>query len=204
MKTEVIVKRGILGAEISQKSKSEFFSATDLVKVGNKWRGDNGHPPFNDKKWFKQTNVVEFMAALEAKYDMPVRLAKRGRGQHTWVHPLLFIDLALAISPELKIEVYEWLFDHLILFRNDSGDSYKAMAGWLYANHANKAKFPKYIAGVAQRVQKACKVRDWNSATEKQLKHRDEIHKFIALIASNTRDNETAVRVGLAGVLTSD
>ena len=42
MKTEVILKRELLGGEISQKSKSEYFSATDLIRVGNKWRSLNG------------------------------------------------------------------------------------------------------------------------------------------------------------------
>ena len=42
MVTEVIMKRELFGHEISQKSKSEFFSATDLSKAGNEWRRSNG------------------------------------------------------------------------------------------------------------------------------------------------------------------
>jgi hypothetical protein len=34
----------------------------------------------------------------------------------------------------LKIEVYSWLFDKLIKYRNNSGDSYKKMAGALFEN----------------------------------------------------------------------
>ena len=52
-----------------------------------------------------------------------------GRGQHLWVHPLLFIDMALWLNPKLKLEVYEWLFDKLLMYRNDSGDSFKRMCG---------------------------------------------------------------------------
>ena len=29
----------------------------------------------------------------------------------------LFLDLALAINPKLKVEVYEWLFDKLLEYR---------------------------------------------------------------------------------------
>ena len=42
MKTEVVMKREIFGKEIKQKSKSEFFSATDLERAGNAWRATNG------------------------------------------------------------------------------------------------------------------------------------------------------------------
>ena len=47
MKTEVEMKRILFGHEISQKSKSELLSATDLVKAGNAWRVSNGFPEFN-------------------------------------------------------------------------------------------------------------------------------------------------------------
>ena len=35
------MKRELFGQEISQKSKSEFFSATDLLRAGNKYRAMN-------------------------------------------------------------------------------------------------------------------------------------------------------------------
>ena len=54
MVTEVIMKREIFGKEISQKSKSEFFSATDLVRAGNRWRIQNELEPFNMKAWLQQ------------------------------------------------------------------------------------------------------------------------------------------------------
>ena len=113
---------------------------------------------------------------------------------------LLFIDIALAISPDLKIEVYGWLYDHLIADRNNSGDSYKLMCGALYSNAKNKARFAGVICDIAFKIQAKCGVKNWQHATEEQLKQRDDIHKFIALIASNTRDNEGAIRMGLNGI----
>jgi len=38
MKTEVIMRRELFGQPISQQSKTEFFSATDLVYAENMWR----------------------------------------------------------------------------------------------------------------------------------------------------------------------
>ena len=47
MKTQVLMKRELFGCEITQQSKTEFFSATELVSAGNKWRASNGLINFN-------------------------------------------------------------------------------------------------------------------------------------------------------------
>ena len=189
METEVIMKRELFGQEISQKSKSEFFSATDLVKAGNKWRLSNGYQPFDFTIWYRQSNTQEFVKELESKYGI-VKITARGRGVHTWVHPYLFIDLALAISPNLKIEVYSWLHDYLIKYRNDSGDSYKKMTGALYLTTSNKSVFKNEISEIANKIKLECNVSDWNTANEKQLKLRDKIHEYIGLLSDIIRDRE--------------
>lgn len=199
MKTQVIMKRELFGMEISQKSKTEFFSATDLVKAGNKWRALNGMDLFNMSEWLRLKSTKEFINELECKYKK-VKISGRGRGKHTWVHPLLFIDMALAISPKLKIEVYEWLFDHLIKYRNDSGDSYKEMCGYLFVHHTNKQTFPAYIAKVATDIQNKIGVSDWQLATEKQLEQRNKIHRDIAILADVLNKNDEAVRIALSRI----
>ena len=148
MKTQVVMKRELFGCEISQQSKTERFSATELAKAGNKWRRANGMSDFNLSQYLKSKSFIEFHDELEKKYGN-VLSKSRGAGSNTWVHPLLFIDIALAINPKLKVEVYEWLFDNLIKFRNDSGDSYKEMSAALYIRYSNKRDFPNYIQKVA-------------------------------------------------------
>jgi hypothetical protein len=194
MKTEVEMKRSLFGMQISQKSKSEFFSATDLVKAGTKWRRLNGLPDFNLSAWLKTKNTKEFIIELNRKYGKAL-IKGGGKGNHTWVHPLLFIDLALSINPKLKIEVYEWLFDHLIKSRNDSGDSYKLMCGNLYVRHGDKKTFPKFISSLAINIKHKCKVVDWQEANEEQLKLRDKVHYDIALLADVLNNNDEAVRI---------
>ena len=196
MKTEVVMKRKLFGQEISQKSKSEFFSATDLVRAGNKWRINNDYPLFNLNEWLRTKQVKEFIKSLETKYGK-VKISAKSKNSHTWVHPYLFIDLALALNPNLKIEVYSWLFDHLIQYRNDSGDSYKKMCGALFINHTNKSTFVKYISDTANKIKKYCKVDDWQKATEIQLKLRDKIHENIALLCDVLRNNDQAVKLGI-------
>lgn len=196
MKTEVIMKRELFGEQISQKSKTEFFSATDLVKAGNKYRVSNGMDFFNLNEWLRGKRVKEFIASLESKFGK-VKINSRGKNSHTWVHPYLFIDLALAIDPELKIEVYGWLYDYLIRYRNDSGDSYKKMCGALYDNSTKKASFSKNIRALCNIIKVQCGVSDWQTATESQLKLRDRIHENIALLCDVLRDNNQAVRFGI-------
>lgn len=196
MKTAVVMRRALLGGEISQNSKTEMLSATDLAKVGNKWRIANGLEPFSMKSWLNNKGTKEFIAELEARYG-EVKKNARGKGSHTWMHPLLFIDMALAISPKIKIETYEWMFDQLIKSRNESGDSYKAMCGAMYVRARSKTNFYQYVQEVARKIKQACQVADWNSATESQLKLRDKLHNDIALLADVLNNNDEAVRLAI-------
>ena len=197
MKTQVTMKRELFGFQISQQSKTEFFSATDLVAAGDTWRAMNGMRRFSLQEWLRRSSTKEFIVELEKRYGKKVKSVSRGKQIHTWVHPLLFIDLALAISPKLKIEVYEWLFDHLIKNRNDSGDSYKEMCGYLYAHHKNKQTFPGYISGVALEIQEKIGKTDWETSNESELDYRDKIHRDIAVLSDVLRDNNQAVRIAL-------
>lgn len=196
MKTAVVMKRELFGCEIEQNSKTEMFNATTLSKAGNQWRLSHGMSEFNLSQWLKSKGTQEFIAALSEKHGDVLKVG-RGRNSATWVHPLLFIDMALAISPTLKIEVYQWLFDNLIKYRNDSGDSYKEMTGALFLNMDNKSDFSRYIASVANKIKEHCAVDDWQTATEEQLKKRDKIHDAIVLLVGVVRSNEEAVRLAL-------
>ena len=192
------MNRELFGFKIKQNSKNEFFSATDLTKAGNCWRKDNNLSDFNLALWLKNKSTVEFIEELKNKYKVnPLINNERGRNANTWVHPLLFIDLALTLSPKLKIETYEWLFDHLIKNRNESGDSYKFMCGALFVRESNKTDYPNKIMKLCYLIRKECEVSDWQTATETQLKLRDDIHKNIGLLADVLDNNKEAVRIGI-------
>lgn len=196
METEVIMKRELFGSEISQKSKSEFFSATDLVKAGNKWRIMNGLEMFRLNSWLDTKSTREFISELERHYGV-VKINSKGKNHHTWVHPFLFIDMALAISPTLKIQVYSWLMDALLKYRNDSGDSYKMMAGSIFVAITNKSHFIEKVKQIAHKIRVECGVEDWQRATEEQLKLRDRIHENVSLLTDVLRDIDRAVDIGI-------
>ena len=198
MITQVLMKRELFGIEIKQQSKTEFFSASDLVKAGDIWRKENGLSEFQLFQFLKNKSTLDFIAELESKYGCKVIASTKGRHGQVWVHPLLFIDIALAINPKLKVEVYEWLFDNLIKFRNDSGDSYKEMSAALYVRHGNVREFPFFIQNVAMQIKNACGVSDWQTASELQLKKRDQIHYAVKLLCNVLNDAKQAVRIGIA------
>ena len=196
MKTEVIMKRQLFEGTISQKSKSEFMSATDLQLLANQWRAKNGLNLLSLNRYFKLDSTNEFMEALQSKYGN-IKTGERGRSKHTWVHPILFIDIALYFSPTLKVEVYEWLYDYLIKYRNDSGDSYKKMAGAIYVILNNKSEYQLKIKDTANKIKIALKVNDWNSATERQLELRDKIHNNISLLSNVLRDLNQVIDISI-------
>lgn len=197
MKTQVIMKRELFGSEISQQSKTGYFSANELILAGNKWRVSNGLPFIKLQDWLNRETTKEFINELESQIGIKAKNATRGRNATTWIHPFLFIDLALNISPKLKIEVYSWLYDELLKYRNNSGDSYKKMCGALYDNCKNKSTFTKSIQRTAEIIKSECGVKDWQSATEEQLRLRDKIQENIALLCDVLRDNNQAIKLGV-------
>lgn len=202
MKTEVILQREILTGVVKQKSKSGMFSASDLVRVANIRRRELNRSPFNLSSFLKQKGTSEFIEELQNAYPGErIIIIGRGRSSNTWVHPLLFIDIALALDSKLKLEVYNWLYDELLKYRNDSGKSYKKMTGAVFERYENKNQFYKYIPKVANYIKESCKVADWNKATEQQLKLRDKMHENIYLLCSVLRDTDFAVRAGVEQAL---
>jgi len=198
METSVLMKRELFGCLISQNSKTEYFSATELMKAGNKWRINNGLDIINIVDWTRLQSTKDFIAELELAEKKPVYIPGRGRGVNTWVHPFIFIDIALWINPKLKIEVYRWLYDSLIKYRNDSGDSYKKMAGALYLTTSNKTNYQNEIVDIAKKIKIACDVTDWQEASEAQLKLRNKIHEYIALFTDIIKNREALVSVAIA------
>jgi len=200
MKTGVIMKRELFNQEISQDSKNEYFSATDLARAGNKWRIENNISPFVMSNWLQQDSVKEFIAELEKEYGK-VLISGQGRGKHTWVHPYLFIKMALAINTKLEIKVYKWIYDELIKYRNSSGDSYKKMAGGLYVSIPNKNDFKDTLIEYANEIKKVCNVDNWESAIERQLKLRNDIQENISFLSDIIKDKNNLLSVSIKKAL---
>jgi hypothetical protein len=200
MKTVVYLERKLLNGTIRQNSQTEFFSVNDLLLVGNKYRISNDMKIFNYDSWYNSSATQDFLKELKVQFGDVIQ-SKKGKTGERWAHPFVVIDLALAIDPKLKVEMYKWLYDELLKYRNDSGDSYKKMCGSLFENCSNKSNFHRGISKTADLIKAACKVEDWQKATETQLKLRDRIHENIALLCDVLRDNNQAIRLGISKAL---
>jgi hypothetical protein len=142
MKTAVIMQRqNMNGLSIRQNSKNQFFNATDLVEAYNLKTGDLKRI----QNYLDNEATKRFMVALaqaendnnskESNLNNGLIETKRGKYGGTWMHPYLFIDLAMWLSPEFKVTVIRWVYDNLIKLRNEAGDSFKDV---------NEALFDKY------------------------------------------------------------
>lgn len=203
MKTEVIMVRKMLGMDIRQKHKSGFFSVSDIERVGNAHRINVGKQIQKATDYFRSPKAKEFIQELEKEFGQ-VQSGGRGRGIEKWVHPFLFIDLALWYSPELKVKVYQWIYDNLTVFRDNSGESFKRMTRALIDNCGLKGNVSIVIPQIAQKIYLAVGVsgvNKWETATEDQLKNRDKIQQAITTASYFTKDCNKAVEVGIRSAL---
>ena len=196
METTVLMVRNLLGSSIRQNSQTGMLCVNDLVTAANKFRIMNDLPQFNLSSWLSTMSTKEFISSLESQFGKVIE-TKRGNKGTTFYHPFLFIDLALAIDPKLKVEVYSWLYDELLKYRNFSGDSYKKMCGAIWERTQSKSTFPRDISKLADLIRIECDVKDWQNATEEQLRLRDRIHENISLLVEVMNNINQAIRLGI-------
>lgn len=147
MKTSVILNREMNGVTVRQDSKTSFFNANDLVDVYNKKTGGQKRI----QNYLDNKSTREFMSALAqaeslndsnwSELENGLAVTRRGKNGGTWVHPYVFIDLAMWLSPEFKVTVIKWVYDNLIKLRNDAGDTFKEVNEALFNMHPNSPPF---------------------------------------------------------------
>ena len=140
----------------------------------------------NLDKYFKRTSVINLQAVLlnDVESEKDLKLSKRGKYGGTWVHPLIFIDYLMWISPEFHKAGLQLIADNMLLVRDAGGESFKELneaikeclspfPAWFYGFSAKTIgtilKVPSTLDGVKMTF-------DWNSATKEQLKARDVLH----------------------------
>lgn len=204
---QVLTSRSLMGQIVRQRTKDSYFNMSDMLALGNSYRKSHNLPATTLMVYLNQKNVKEFIASLKEREQKEVWIkASRGRkkaGENNdsagvWAHPLIFIDFALWINPQLKIETYYWIMDFLVKYRIDSADSYVRMCGALYKHTTNKHRFKADIALAANYIKKACGVvGDWNSATQEQLEMRDKMQDNVARLCGVLRDAKKAFEIGV-------
>lgn len=131
MKTNQNLIRKMGEFDVIQRTSDGMFNATTLLKAWN-ISGNGSKKEMGD--YFATKSTDEYITALlsEAEFtdgNSPYVKSRASRGDNagTWMHPLLFIDFAMWLNPTFKVKVLRFVYDQLIQYRNDAGDSYKEM-----------------------------------------------------------------------------
>ena len=82
-----------------------------------------------------------------------VYIKQRGgiSGGSTWMHPLLFIDFAMWLNPSFKVKVLKFVYDQLIQYRIEAGDTYREMAAEI-ARISKREDIARNISNVASAI----------------------------------------------------
>ena len=95
MKTNQEMVRQMGNLEVIQRTVDGYFNATRLVKLWNERNSSNKEL----KKYFENESTKELIATIVEKENLNGQnspyLSSRGKCGGTWVHPVLFIDLAM-------------------------------------------------------------------------------------------------------------
>lgn len=118
--------------EVSQRTKDGMFNATMLI---HQWNLVESNPKRNLGRFWESTKVQDFIDALMEEEGLHIAKevyvkskASRGVNAGTWVHPYLFIKLAMWINPRFEVKVVKFVYDKLIQFRHDAGDNYRSLS----------------------------------------------------------------------------
>lgn len=144
MNTNQIMKRPLAKFAVEQRTKDGMFNATALLK---QWNEQENVPQRKLDNYFASSKTVEFIETIMKRenLDTPKMVyvksrASRGNGAGTWMHPLLFIDFAMWINPSFKYDVLKFVYDRMLVYRNEAGDAYKQLSSAM-----NKISTPRQM-----------------------------------------------------------
>jgi len=108
-----------------QRTSDGYFNANTLISEWNA-KSDNKKILGN---YMKNESTTEYIEQLKKEGIEKPNISCRGTGEKsgTWMHPKLFIDLAMWVSVEFKSKVIDYVLDGLIKSRTDAGDYYNQM-----------------------------------------------------------------------------
>lgn len=207
MKTEQIMQRTFLDGIVRQNHKTEMFSVVDLETIGNEIRREQGLKRKQATMYFKTIPAKEHIDQVSIETGIPKEqlvIKKKGKNGGTWVHPLIFLDIAMWFNPRFKVKVLKWLYDNLLLHRDNSGDSFIEMNQALDEAFPDSMKMPYMYPKVSNLIAEACGICDlkrdanrWNNASEYQLKLRNEIQRCIVFASKIAPDLITTIQVAI-------
>ena len=161
MKTNQVINRSMGNFYVTQRTSDGMFNATELLKQWNQWVKLNTHNSGYLKKqkdlddFFSNKSTLEYVDVIIKRENLNTRnsvyLKSRGRNGGTWMHPFLFMDFAMWLNTDFKYEVIKFVYDQLIAYRNEAGDTYKNMCSEI-AKITPKNKLTAVIQSTARGI----------------------------------------------------
>ncbi len=178
-----------------QRISDGYFNATALV---DSWNNRSG-----SKKQLGQykmlSSTVDFVEQLKKEGIGNPIVSGRGKGVNsgTWVHPKVFIDLAMWVSVEFKSRVIDYVIDGLIKSRHDAGDYYNEMTKAIldsYVDYYN-CKPPSHIyIQEANMLKSLVASKNRNSMTELELKQLTYLQKFNTMLIKKKIGKDSRIK----------
>ena len=127
--------------KVEQRTSDAMFNATAILKDWNEYvekhsvvlnTQNSGYLKKKDlDDFFNNKSTKDFIEIIKKKENAEnvnsVYKKSRGRNGGTWMHPFLFIDFSMWLNPEFKYEVIKFVYDQLLQYRIEAGNSYKDM-----------------------------------------------------------------------------
>ena len=127
LKTNQVLSRKMGNFEVMQRTSDGMFNATALLSQWNECSGQQKQIVH----FFDNSATYEFINAIISEENLKERnsvfIKSRGKTGGTWMHPLLFIDFAMWLNPVFKVKVLRFVYDQLLEFRNEAGNTYREM-----------------------------------------------------------------------------
>lgn len=161
MKTEVIMFRDLNGVKVRQNHKTGFFNANDLLEIYRIAAPDSlktvshyfqletskefGKEVLKDILQNTTKNDISKTASSNGASHLTelgvLSYSKRGKNGGTWLHPYLFMDFAMWLSPQFKLTCIKWIYDKLIQVRDEVGESFKEVNEALFEQNPQSPPF---------------------------------------------------------------
>lgn len=127
---------------------NDRLSATDLLRIGNKYRKAQGLRPKTTGEYNRLDSTKQFKKALSNKCTKDIMYIS-ATSKTLWVHPLLLIDMALwlnpnntpektkGVNPEMKLKIYGLFLGGLLAQRNSNFDIFHKICDFVHDDTLN-------------------------------------------------------------------
>ena len=193
METTVVLSRKMGDYAITQRTSDGYFDANALL---TQWNSVKENPRKKMAHFTKNANTNEFIDTIHSrnsdKTDFQSLIITKGRitingrtPDKVWMHPFLFIDFSMWLSPEFKYDVIKFVYDELIKQRNEAGDAYKELASAI-VKITPKKEIPTAMTKIAQALNFVCTNRHEremrNQMDEPTMKEMVKLEQEVALL----------------------